>query len=75
MTFKLYAMDGEHDMLLLEDNDLSVVRNEYDRVISSFKDGSHDFDLEDLEDGMTVVIEDSNQVSVVEETFYQEADS
>ncbi|MDO6353261.1 hypothetical protein Q3Y53_11985 [Synechococcus sp. YX-04-1] len=72
MTYKLIEMDGEHDNVILETNDLEQAKAKYTEVTTACKAGTYDFwcAFDELEDGLTIVLEDEDEEAVMEETFY-----
>ena len=72
MIYKLIEMDGEHDNVIFETNDLEKAKAKYTEVTSACKAGAYDFwcAFDELEDGLTIVIEDENEEVVMEETFH-----
>ena len=71
MNYKLIEMDGEHDTVLLETDDLDQAKVKYTEVVSACKAGTYDFwcAFDELEDGLTIVLEDDDEEIVMEETF------
>ena len=72
MTHKLIEMDGEHDTVLLETDHLDQAKAKYTEVVSACKAGTYDFwcAFDELEDGLTIVLEDEEEEVVMEETFH-----
>lgn len=70
MKYTIYALDMVHDEALYSSDNRDEAVAEYASIIQHFKAGTHGFDMDDLEDGVTVVLEDENQDAISEETFY-----
>ena len=59
------------DEVLSISDDLSTARDSYNTVIKTFQNGTHGFNLEDLEDGVTITLEDWGTETVIsEQTFH-----
>ena len=71
MRYTITAYDMVDDEVLSISDDLSTAHDSYDSVIKTFKDGTHGFDLEDLEDGVTITLEDwDTETIIIEQTFH-----
>ena len=67
-----HVMDGEHDNVILETTDLDQAKAKYSEVVAAYKAGTYDFwcAFDELEDGLTIVLEDVDEEVVIEETFH-----
>ena len=72
MIYKLIEMDGEHDNVIIETNDLEQAKTKFTSVTAACKAGTYDFwcAFDELEDGLTIVLEDEDEEVVMEETFH-----
>ena len=72
INYKLIENDGEHENTLLETQDLDEARALYQKTCKACKEGTYDFycAFDELEDGLTIVLESDDGETVAEETFY-----
>ena len=70
MTFTITAYDMDHDEVLYSTDTLSDALDHYAAVIARFMKGESGYDFEDLEDGVTVALEDENEKVLAEQDFH-----
>ena len=75
MRYTITAYDMVDDEVLSISDNLSTARDSYDTVIKTFQNGTHGFDLKDLEDGVTITLEDwgedlGTETVIIEQTFH-----
>ena len=68
MTYTITGYDMDHDEILYSTGDLEDAQAAYASICKSYEAGEHD--LSDLEDGMTIALEDEDETLLAEETYY-----
>ena len=75
--YRVATDDGDHETVVLETNDLEEAKAEFtkqcDRFLDDVRKGvwGEDF-LEELEDGLTIALEEDLSEVLMEKTFYAE---
>lgn len=72
MNYKLIELNGDHQVIMLETEDLEQARSKYVEVVDACKDGTYDFycAFADLKDALTIVLEGEDHKVVMAETFH-----
>ena len=69
MSYTVTAYDMDHDEVLCRTDTLAEALDCYAEVVGRFIAGNHGYDLDELEDGVTVALEDENENVLAEQDF------
>ena len=69
MTYTVTAYDMDQDEVLYTTDNLEDAQANYAAVIATFEAGDHGYDMDDLEDGVTVALEDEDENVLAEQSF------
>ena len=69
VTYTITAYDLDQDEVLYTTDDLDDATANYAAIIATFEAGEHGYNLEDLEEGVTVTLENEDEEVLAEQDF------